>query len=72
MIALGGMIGDKQCRLPALPLDELGGCLGAGPKVANKTPKMQLCSVVQRVTNVHQAKGNENDEGEWNTFSCTL
>ena len=43
---------------PALPLGELGGCLGRQAKGGAKN-----ASVVQEVTNVHQ-KGNELDESE--------
>jgi len=47
---------------PALPLGELGGCLGR--------QKDRKCNcVVQTVTNVYQVKVYEHDESEWNTLT---
>ena len=47
--------------MPALPLGELGGCLGGRDREgAKKGPKLSNC-VVQQVATVYQAKMTEDD-----------
>jgi len=54
--------------VPALPLDELGGCLERWAKGGAK--KDQKCIIVfRKVTNLHQVKVTEHDESEWTTRS---
>ena len=52
---------------PALPLGELGGCLGRCAKEGTKNVIVWLSKWRTCIK-----KGNELDESEWNTRSCSL
>jgi len=55
--------------VPALPLGELGGCLGRWATGGTKNT-VQLCS--SESDERTPKKRNEHDESEWNTRSCSL
>jgi len=57
--------------VPALPLVELGGCLGSWAKGEAKMDQKYNC-VVQKVKSVQQGKVKEQNKSEWNSRSRSL